>query len=100
MLPSACLPGFSAERADIGPGIYEPVHGSAPDIAGQGIANPIGALLSVAMMLEFAAGRSDLARYIEVAIDTTLAQGHLPADLGGSLGTEALTSQVLQVLSA
>ena len=100
MLPSACLPGFVGGGAANGAGIYEPVHGSAPDFAGQGIANPVGTLLSVAMMLEFSAGRSDLARSIETAIGTALEQGCLPADLGGDLGTEDMTSRILEILSS
>ena len=62
----------SASLGDGGPGIFEPVHGSAPDIAGQGIANPAAMLRSTALMLEYAFGRSDEARALEAAVDAAL----------------------------
>ena len=64
MLPSACLPGLNTNGVSKGPSIYEPVHGSAPDIAGHGIANPIGMILSVAMMLEYSAGEAACCRKV------------------------------------
>jgi 3-isopropylmalate dehydrogenase len=70
--------------ASLGPargGLYEPVHGSAPDIAGRGIANPIGAILSAALMLEHALGLKDEARLVEAAVAHTLEQGHRTQDL-------------------
>jgi len=70
-----------------GPALYEPVHGSAPDIVGKDAANPIGALSCVAMMFEISFGRPDLALGIETAIDTVLAQGYRTRDLAGSEGT-------------
>jgi len=79
LCPSASLGG----RA----GLYEPVHGSAPDIAGRGTANPVGSILSVAMMLRHTFGREDAARAVESAVDRVLTAGRLTADLGGSVGT-------------
>ena len=77
MLPSASL------RAD-NFGLYEPVHGSAPDIAGQGIANPIGMFLSAAMLLRYSLQLEDEARAIEAAIDEALAAGLRTADIAGA----------------
>lgn len=78
-----------------GPGLYEPIHGSAPDIAGRGIANPLGALSSLAMMLEHSLGWTDAARALEAAIAYAIAEGAVTADLGGSLSTEEAGSAVL-----
>ncbi len=77
------------------PGIYEPVHGSAPDIAGTGRANPVGMIASAALMLEWSAGRPDLARLVEEAVTHTLADGVLPADLGGAADTASVTEAVI-----
>jgi 3-isopropylmalate dehydrogenase len=95
MLPSASLGDGTA--------IYEPVHGSAPDIAGKGIANPLGAILSVAMMLEMTAKRGDLARAVENAVTAVLDDGLRTADLGSAdgkppVGTEEMGSAVLERL--
>lgn len=76
-------------------GIYEPIHGSAPDIAGKVIANPIGTILSAALMLRCAFGLTGEAEKIEAAVEETIAAGELPLDLGGSAGTRALTDQIL-----
>lgn len=73
MLPSASLGD--------GPGLYEPIHGSAPDIAGKGIANPLGTILSVAMMFRHSLGELEAANRIEAAVDRVLAQGYRTADL-------------------
>lgn len=80
MLPSASL-GSS------GPGLYEPVHGSAPDIAGQGIANPIATALSAAMMLRYSLDCAAGADQIEAAVAGLLDQGHRTRDIGGDLNT-------------
>jgi 3-isopropylmalate dehydrogenase len=99
MLPSASLPGLS-QSDDADPvAIYEPVHGSAPDIAGQGVANPIGAILSVAMMFEFSFHQPAVARAIEQAVDRTIEHGTLTPDLGGQATTEQVTEQVLAHLA-
>jgi 3-isopropylmalate dehydrogenase len=73
MLPSASIGD--------GPGLYEPIHGSAPDIAGKGIANPIGTILSAAMLLRFSLGEQAAADKIEQAVDQVLAEGYRTADL-------------------
>jgi 3-isopropylmalate dehydrogenase len=64
-----------------GPGLYEPIHGSAPDIAGKGIANPVGTILSAAMLLRYSLGEQKAAELIEQAVDQTLAGGYRTADL-------------------
>lgn len=76
-------------------GLYEPIHGSAPDIAGRGIANPLAAILSAAMMLRHSFGREVEAARIEAAVSRTLADGILGHDLGGDAGTEAIAEAVL-----
>jgi 3-isopropylmalate dehydrogenase len=96
MLPSASL-------GEGGPGVYEPVHGSAPDIAGTGKANPLATLLSVAMMLRYGLGMHDQADRLEHGVDAALAQGLRTPDLAGGdgtreVGTEEMTDAVLQSL--
>lgn len=78
LLPSASLSGQKDGRTF---GLYEPVHGSAPDIAGQGRANPIAAILSGAMMLKYTFGRDEEAERIERAVDSVLAHGSRTADI-------------------
>lgn len=79
MLPSASL---GAHRTDFGlHGLYEPIHGSAPDLAGRDLANPIGAILSGAMLLRWSLGRTDAAEAIEAAVGRTLDDGYRTADL-------------------
>jgi 3-isopropylmalate dehydrogenase len=89
MLPSASLgdPG--------GPGVFEPVHGSAPDITGQGIANPLAMLLSAALMLRHGLGREAEAAALESAVDRALAEGLRTPDLGGSASTAEAIERVL-----
>ena len=98
MLPSASL-GAEGE-----PGLFEPVHGSAPDIAGQGIANPLATFLSAAMMLRHGLDRPDDAERIEAAVDAVLERGLRTPDLAGegeaAVGTEEMTGAVLAELSA
>jgi 3-isopropylmalate dehydrogenase len=89
MLPSAAI-GVAGT-----PGLYEPIHGSAPDIAGQGVANPLAAILSLAMALRWSLGRPDLADRVTVAVDAALAAGARTRDLGGSLGSSAMGDAVL-----
>jgi 3-isopropylmalate dehydrogenase len=88
----------SASLGDTGPGIFEPVHGSAPDIAGRGIANPTAMLRSVALLLEHALGEAALAGRLESAIDGALAAVPTP-DVGGSASTSAFTDAVLERLA-
>ncbi len=80
----------SASINESGVGMYEPIHGSAPDIAGQGIANPYGTLASVAMMLRHSLSMTAEADALEAAIDTCLSQGFVTVDLAG--GDEALST--------
>jgi 3-isopropylmalate dehydrogenase len=84
----------SASLGDGGPGLFEPVHGSAPDIAGRGVANPAAMLLSVALLLEHGLGRPAEAAALEAAVTRTLADAPTP-DLGGTATTEAFTEAVL-----
>src|SRR5579871_4292623 len=88
MLPSASLGAG-------GPGMFEPVHGSAPDIAGAGIANPLAMFLSVALLLRHGLGREREAAAVESAVDRALADGLRTRDLGGEAGTADATAAVL-----
>ena len=96
MLPSASL---GAE----GPGVFEPVHGSAPDIAGQDKANPLAQLLSVAMMLRYGLGQPTAASKIESAVLTLLAQGYRTGDIQSPgttvLGCQAIGETLTQILN-
>jgi 3-isopropylmalate dehydrogenase len=74
-------------NGDTGFGLYEPVHGTAPDIAGKGVANPIGAILTAAMLLE-RIGHAAQAEEIRRAVNTVIAAGRVTPDLGGDLGTK------------
>jgi isocitrate/isopropylmalate dehydrogenase len=80
------------------PGLFEPVHGSAPDIAGRGIANPAAMLRSTALMLEYAFGRSDHAHALEAAVDAALVSSPTP-DLGGHATTTEFADAVAGALS-
>src|SRR5271169_2744141 len=90
MLPSASIGDRRPSGAWVG--LYEPVHGSAPDIAGQDKANPLGAIGSVAAMLEYSFGLKEEASAVESAIEQVLASGHVTADLHPT-GTPATTEQ-------
>ena len=79
-------------------GLYEPIHGSAPDIAGKGLANPIATILSAAMLLRHSLGLEDQAARIEAAVASALADGIRGGDLGGSMGTAAIGDAVLERL--
>ncbi len=94
MLPSASLSAWSGAN-----GMYEPIHGSAPDIAGQGKANPCGAILSAAMLLRHSLGKPGDATRIEAAVAKTLAAGARTADLGGDLSTGAMGDAVIRELA-
>jgi len=80
-------------------GLFEPVHGSAPTIAGQGIANPLAAILSVGMLFDFL-GHPEQGRQIRDAVRTTLGAGRVTRELGGDLSTSQATDAVLQALEA
>ena len=93
MLPSASLSGA-------GPGLYEPIHGSAPDIAGQGLANPLGAILSVAMMLDSSLGMPAAAQAVRTAVEHVIEGGRLTPDLGGTASTVDVGAAVLARIPA
>lgn len=100
MLPSASLsslPGKSGRRTKVS--LYEPIHGSAPDIAGKGIANPIGCILSTAMMLRLSFGMNAEADAIEKSVDAALAEGYRTADIASDGGSEVNTSTMGNVIS-
>ncbi len=101
-LASACVGSIgllaSASLGEGSRGLYEPIHGSAPDIAGRGIANPSAMILSAAMMLRHSFGMNAEAERIEAAVSKTLADGILGADLGGNAGTRAIGDAVLERL--
>jgi 3-isopropylmalate dehydrogenase len=92
LLPSASL-------GNGGPGLYEPIHGSAPDIAGKGIANPMGTVLSAAMMLRYSLHLEKESRDIVQAVEAALAAGCLTADLGGTSSTSQVTKAIIENLS-
>ncbi|MEZ5655210.1 MAG: 3-isopropylmalate dehydrogenase [Sphingobium sp.] len=79
-------------------GLYEPIHGSAPDIAGQGKANPLATILSAAMMLRYSLDKADVADRIEAAVAKALEGGARSADLGGSMDTRTMGDAVLAAL--
>ena len=94
LLPSAALsnPGK--------PGLYEPVHGSAPDIAGKGLANPLAAILSFGMALRWSLGRPDLDEKLYAAVTSALESGVRTGDLGGKNSTQEMGDAVLKALAA
>ncbi len=89
MLPSAAIgePGR--------PGLYEPIHGSAPDIAGRGVAHPCASILSLAMGLRHSLNRADLADAVEAAVEAALNAGARTSDIGGALTTAAMGDAIL-----
>jgi 3-isopropylmalate dehydrogenase len=96
MLPSASL----NERRQ---GLYEPSHGSAPDIAGKGVANPLATILSAAMMLRYSLDRTEQADRVEAAVRTVLAQGLRTGDIAAAgaatVGTVAMGDAVVAALA-
>lgn len=87
--------GASASLGDSGPGLFEPVHGSAPDIAGRDLANPIGAVLSAAMLLRHGLKLSAEANAIDAAVANTLESGARTRDLGGDFGCAQMGAAIL-----
>ena len=100
MLPSASLSestiGLSPEASVMG--LYEPIHGSAPDIAGKGIANPVGTILSAAMMLRHSFKLETEAECIEQAVSDAITNGARTADLGGTLNTRQMADEIIKNL--
>jgi 3-isopropylmalate dehydrogenase len=88
----------SAALNDGGQGLYEPIHGSAPDIAGQGKANPLATILSAAMMLRYSLAQAEAAERIESAVAAVLDSGLRTADLGGAVSTAAMGDAVVAAL--
>ncbi len=91
-----------APSASIGAGkagLYEPIHGSAPDIAGEDKANPVGAILSAAMMFRISLAAPDAAAAIENAVEAALAAGHGTADIGGTDGCKAFAGRIAEALA-
>lgn len=103
LLPSASLAGAPSKTTTCS-GLYEPIHGSAPDIAGQGIANPIGTILSAAMLLRYSLGLEKEAAAIESAVrkvldsEETGGHGFRTKDLGGNVGTKEIGAKIAEVL--
>ncbi len=91
LLPSASL-GSS------GPGLFEPIHGSAPDITGKSIANPLGAILSAAMLLRYSLKLEEEAEAIEISVDKVIESRKLTVDLGGKMFTSQITDVVIDLL--
>lgn len=103
MLPGSLGLLPSASLGESGPGLYEPIHGSAPDIAGRGIANPLATILAGAMLLRHSLGLEEEAAAVETAVETVLNQGYRTADIaagGESIGTEAMGTLVTQAVLA
>ena len=99
MLPSASLSETgSGPDSNRRMGLYEPIHGSAPDIAGRGIANPTGTILSAAMLLRYSFNLEQAACAIEKAVDDAITNGARTVDLGGTLNTRQMTDEVLKYL--
>ncbi len=112
LLPSASLAGAPSVADATSPGfkptsgLYEPIHGSAPDIAGQGIANPVGTILSAAMLLRYSLGMDRYAQAIENAVRKVLDDKDKggfelrTADLGGKVKTKEIGDKVIEVLKS
>jgi 3-isopropylmalate dehydrogenase len=96
-LPSASL-GETENRLGFPRGLFEPIHGSAPDIAGRGLANPIGAILSAAMLLRHSLGLEPEAQALEEAVGLVLADGYRTADLAGQDSEPLNTAGMSQVI--
>lgn len=100
MLPSASLSALpGSESSNRSTGLYEPIHGSAPDIAGQGIANPIGSILSAAMMLRLAFGLDVEAKAIEDSVYAVLLEGYRTPDISSDGGTVVETTRMGDVIA-
>ena len=100
MLPSASLGAKDANGKQAA--LYEPIHGTAPDIAGKGLANPIASILSFAMCLRYSFGRMEDAALLEKAVERVLAEGYRTGDIMqpgmNKVGTAAMTDAILKVL--
>ena len=102
MLPGSLGLLPSASIGESGPGLYEPIHGSAPDIAGQGIANPLATVLAGAMLLRHSLGLEAEALAVEAAVAVVLDAGHRTVDIaagGRGLGTREMGQRVLEAIA-
>jgi 3-isopropylmalate dehydrogenase len=102
MLPGSLGLLPSASLGESGPGLYEPIHGTAPDIAGKGIANPLATILAAAMLLRHSLRLEEEAAAIESAVQRVIAAGHRTADIaagGKSIGTEAMADHVVEAVA-
>ncbi|KAK7717525.1 3-isopropylmalate dehydrogenase [Diaporthe eres] len=97
LLPSASLGGLPDGKSKCN-GIYEPIHGSAPDISGKGIVNPVGTILSIAMMLRYSLGLPKEADVVEQAVKNAIDSGVVTKDLGGSASTKEVGDAVVAEL--
>jgi 3-isopropylmalate dehydrogenase len=98
MLPGSIGLLGSASLGASGPGLFEPIHGSAPDIAGQDLCNPTGAILSAAMLLRHGLGRAEEADAVEAAVNAVLTSGRATADLGGADSCSGFARAVVDTL--
>jgi 3-isopropylmalate dehydrogenase len=98
LLPSASLGERATSQGRFG--LYEPIHGSAPDIAGRGVANPIGTIRSAAMLLRWSLGEVDAASALEAAVSAALADGHGTPDLGRDESTAEVAAAIGAGLTA
>ncbi|KAH0139042.1 hypothetical protein KCU67_g15297, partial [Aureobasidium melanogenum] len=101
LLPSASLSGIPDGKSKCN-GIYEPIHGSAPDISGKGIVNPVAMLLSVGMMLKYSLQEPELAKAVDEAVRVVIEQGIKTGDIGGKAKTaevgDAVASELAKIL--
>jgi 3-isopropylmalate dehydrogenase len=96
-LASASL-GETTNSLDQPKGLFEPIHGSAPDIAGKGVANPIGTIMSAAMLLRYSLGLDDEASAVESGVNAAISNGYRTPDLGGTLSTNSMTEKIIDGL--
>lgn len=99
LLPSASLSGVPDGKSKCN-GIYEPIHGSAPDISGQGVVNPIATVLSVSMMLKYSFQQPELASKVDAAVKATIDKNIRTKDIGGSAGTAEVGDAIAKELAA
>ena len=101
MLPSASLAGLPkmGGRGRRPVSLYEPIHGTAPDIAGQGIANPIGTILSMALLLRYSLSLEDEARAVEQSVDGVLAEGYRTPDIASDGGERVKTPEMGDIIA-
>ena len=100
MLPSASLPCLPPIGETCTAGIYEPVHGTAPDISGKNIANPVGMILSIALFIEYGLGGVEESAIVTKAVESTIAKGIRPKDIGGQASSETITDAIISEISS